>query len=448
MRFGWIVGALIFLCSSNSIRIQLARDHLLKAHRNGHDILKQESCASMSAFISQSKTTRTIWNNTQILPTNRWSQDIGHFDSRNSLILPSMTAQTQSRQRNNTNNDYSKDKQTINFSSASLSAASVLSLTTKQTRKLYFVHVGKTGGETIRRILKRACYLRMNPQSLSHCWNDFTERHNGKESQLSKQTIGAMHCNVHQPAPIMANSWLWSVRHPLERVVSWFDYMNPTNCHRDNVAACVTNKSQSGWAYDFYKVCFATMDDFAMALTGKTTTLMQPFPSASQPMDPTMTTKTMTKHSLLTTAENCTMVARKGIRGRSTWKESSHLHFNYQYYASRTIHKYVGHEIFVVRTEQLWHDLQRIEKLLGGDPRSITADEYQDRITHGSHAFAKKSKLSNKETVRILCCFLQREIVIYIQLIRQARNLDFASREMTWTHMILVSGYRGHFDEL
>ena len=94
-------------------------------------------------------------------------------------------------------------------------------------RTLMFVHVGKTGGETIKWRLSVICHQRASKRKRTRCLEQFA----GSESQLSKHTIGYMHCGAMRPRQSILNatSFLVSIRDPIDRIVSWFQYMHPKN---------------------------------------------------------------------------------------------------------------------------------------------------------------------------------------------------------------------------
>ncbi len=85
-------------------------------------------------------------------------------------------------------------------------------------RTLMFVHVGKTGGETIKWRLPVICQQRASKRKRARCFEQFA----GSESQLSKKTIGYMHCGAMRPRQSILNatSFLVSIRDPIDRIVS------------------------------------------------------------------------------------------------------------------------------------------------------------------------------------------------------------------------------------
>lgn len=232
-------------------------------------------------------------------------------------------------------------------------------------RQIFFVHVGKTGGETIRGIFKSACKYRLNRQRRGNCYR-FFENHN--KTGLSLQTFGFIHCKdvAPQNGPKEATTFLWSIRNPMDRISSWFDYSNPANYP-------TRGEKISGWAYDFYRLCYKDADAFARSL-GKQQTLDH-VPVNS------------------TTGESCSQLSWGGVNGKASF-HAGHLHYDYRFYADPTTNRFPGKEVMAVRTEYMWDDLQNIEHMLNGGV--INKEEYAT-VDHGSGSFTKKSKLSPRE---------------------------------------------------
>jgi hypothetical protein len=107
----------------------------------------------------------------------------------------------------------------------------------------------------------------------------------------------------------------------------------------------------------------------------------------------------------------------RGLGGTAT---NTHLKYNYQTYYEYTLSHYPKKEVFVIRTEHLWDDMSRLDRLLGG---SGQFDQSGHKFDHGSEKFAIKSKLSPDEK-KIFCQILSPEIAIYKDLILRASNLE------------------------
>lgn len=133
--------------------------------------------------------------------------------------------------------------------------------------RLIFVHVGKTAGETIQWRLKISCNLRKSKMLKAQCSKHFQDEKN--ESFLSRSTIGHLHCDRLRPRDSMSNAtgFLFSLRNPIHRIISWYQYMHPENCFADRPsAACNLKKDNNLWGVMFYRKCFADVNDFVRAM--------------------------------------------------------------------------------------------------------------------------------------------------------------------------------------
>lgn len=130
---------------------------------------------------------------------------------------------------------------------------------------ILFVHVGKTAGETIQWRMKISCKLRKSTLMKEECYEYFT----GEESSLSKATIGHLHCDKLRPSGSLANStaFLFSLRNPIDRITSWFQYMHPENCVPNRPSgACNLKKDNNPWGINFYQTCFPNVNDFVRSM--------------------------------------------------------------------------------------------------------------------------------------------------------------------------------------
>lgn len=165
----------------------------------------------------------------------------------------------------------------------------------KKPLRILYVHIGKTGGEWIKSQLSVICKTRKNPQVKKACLEKFQTT---SSSQLSLQTVGYFH--VHNLFPrnghALASHYLFSIRHPLTRLVSWYVYNHPRSCdpRENNSPSCKT----SDWKTKFF-TCFPTLEEF-----GK------------QPSE---------------NNDECGKVLWDGWYGRvNNVKEPNHLYWNYQ----------------------------------------------------------------------------------------------------------------------
>jgi hypothetical protein len=134
----------------------------------------------------------------------------------------------------------------------------------QKPKGVVYVHVGKTGGEWLKAQLKIVCKTRRNPNIRKDCLQrDYP-------SLLSKQTVGYIHASSiylakGQRFPKRESitddlsaftHYLFTIRHPLTRLVSWYTYNHPVSCdHREpNSPSCKTSE----WKKQFFN-CYPTV---------------------------------------------------------------------------------------------------------------------------------------------------------------------------------------------
>lgn len=262
-----------------------------------------------------------------------------------------------------------------------------------RNQSIVFVHVGKTGGETIQWRIKLSCKLRRNALMKEECFEHFQ----GEESFLSQATVGYLHCDKLKPKGSLKNStaFMVSIRNPIDRIISWFQYMHLGNCVPNRPsAACNLKKDNSPWGINFYKICFPVIDDFVKAMVVST----------------------------VKGSTGCSALALETVQGRGPEGPSNHMYFNYFYYANATIYRFPHRNVLAVRQEMLWDDLRSIESYLGGDPHR-PFERQGPTITHGSEQFRYRASLDPKLVLR-LCCAIPKEIETYKYILERAVNLD------------------------
>ena len=285
----------------------------------------------------------------------------------------------------------------------------------KRRRNVVLIHVGKTGGETVRHTLKVTCQMRQNPEQKGLCHELFS---NHTESELSRHTIGTLHCDQLSPPDCLdpATTLLWTIRNPVDRIVSWFYYMNPANCNpvEDYYStACNTNrtivatlkkkdKKGSQWAAKFFG-CFRQINTFASSLY----------------------------YSTDSSVDGCSQIAWRTLAGRAS-TSSGHAYYNYAYYWNRTLGSNHGeNEVWVIRTESLWHDMAQIEDIFKVRNRASHEPLMNQRnVTHGSEGHRQRETLSRPNRQH-LCCALGHELAIYRDLLQRESNLDEPEKRRT-----------------
>jgi Sulfotransferase family len=322
-----------------------------------------------------------------------------------------------------------------NHQTTEMSSQPVVHLTkqniSNEDRTILFVHIGKAGGETIKQILAVGCQSMLNRRRRSACFQQVPPSH------LSNHVYGYYHCyQLHTRTGFrkgqtnktnMFNTYLFNVRHPLERIQSWYNYVHPKHCVRGNHtpeaphgASATTNQPRKkpglsceahrqavenphGFVATFFQTCFPTLNDWAEAIQSVPNE-MPPSPWSAQ----------------------CRQLAMDSIHGNLNRHDdalATHLMANYRHYMHRTIHQdHPAHDVMVVRLDHLWTDLRQIDRHFfrgTGDFGNFTGTA----VTHGSRVHHAATAIPVRSR-HIFCCALQNELLLYRELIVRAINLS------------------------
>ena len=266
----------------------------------------------------------------------------------------------------------------------------------RQNRTFFFVHLGKAGGSTLTLNVRTLCNQKRNKRERRNCAKRIDSSDN--EMILSRRIIGRMHDTVWNPKSAMkrATSWLWVVRDPFDRLSSAFYAQHVENSR----SRCDHPSRRKDQGYEFYCLCFRHVQDWITELASPNET-MAVLPNSNKTV-------------------SCTELGRNMILGINRVRRA-HVNMNFGYYKKQSMNLFPSKEVAVVRTEHMWDDLQQIEHWLGGNASVNASTQVTD--THGSEKFALKSKISDPQTLQFLCCFIQSEAKIYVELIRKAVNL-------------------------
>ena len=296
-----------------------------------------------------------------------------------------------------------------------------------KNHSIYFVHIGKSGGETVKSILEFGCHARVNLERKLTCFKNLPD------SQLSKVVRGYLHCleqSRSSIAPREATAFLFTLRHPLDRTMSWFHYVHPQHCQlnqtqtrsssRQNCMALDNVQTHpDGWLAQFFHDCqFTTMARWADAL------LLE--------LQSTSTTNSNNHNN------PCYTLARTSLLGGPSHIGSmeqvplaSHLISNIRVNNEATAHRFPQTPVIIVRTESLWQDLQELDRLLGG------SGEFGGKAVENVVMNAKRSDIKStaeglsKRQTQLLCCGLQQELLAYKELLEQAVNFSLKEKQTT-----------------
>jgi hypothetical protein len=301
----------------------------------------------------------------------------------------------------------------------------------KKRRKMVFMHVGKTGGETLRRhVFQFSCRLIFNEQERTKCLRDV-----GKESVLSSVTRGICHQKHSWPTPKYvqrATDYLFTVREPIARFESWYRYSHPNNCILQpaqkeggggvamNIDGCKAKRRSilqgpASFSARFWK-CFPSIESMAEALDDPAYSS-----SSSYPPD-----------SIIHNATDCIELVRFAFLFVGV-TDLFHLTANYRYYSQMAgLEEHPDHKtVWVVRTDHLWSDAERIDKRLGGQGNFSHTQNV--RYSHGSESFRDKRGLKKDANLDRICCALWPEMVAYRSIMDRAANLNDAERIESYT---------------
>ena len=283
----------------------------------------------------------------------------------------------------------------VTQTSLSVNVDSNSTVNTRKDRNILFVHVGKAGGETIKNILEMGCKSRKNKRRREECMA------NVPHSALSNQVHGYFHCFTIEPKRFQPDTFLFNLRHPIDRAVSWYRYVHPGHCpansgRRNGKPVCIAqrqlNNDPEGWVGQFFQQCFPTVQDWAMGSTAR--------------------------------SSNCKTLASQTYDGTLSEKDvplAAHMIANLQHYVEKTVKKNPNAEILVVRTNSLWQDLKDLDIWLGGKGTFGTSEG--SAVTHGSENYNHHSPDLTEEATTQLCCALKSEIEWYRTLVQRAANL-------------------------
>jgi hypothetical protein len=320
--------------------------------------------------------------------------------------------------------------------------------------RLLYIHVGKTGGMTLDRVLRSNCKYKTKPYPIQKCFGGLLgEKNEEDELLLSKLTKRTFHIFIPKPKDLIKTYrdflFLWTVRNPISRVVSSLDMRNPGND--------VYGKGEGFWQDVFFRKCgFGTAQDLANALEflNDNDNDNRTNSTAASATNSTAATATATASATAASSHmiripkneksktlmdfDCHKFGRDTLEGHG---DKGHAMMNYAYY-SRITDSLPNNPNLVLRTEYLWEDLIQTNALLmrraddSGNDHSSGSNRRNDttwisnirnisshRETHGSEGWNIKSTLTQrgKET---FCCYLSDENQIYEDLVRSAVNLS------------------------
>ena len=296
---------------------------------------------------------------------------------------------------------------------------------------IYFIHVGKTGGitlQTIFRTIPKSATIRCRMKNSTaydgkeekddgvHDSNNLCYQPQANESQLSRHVLthfhmqnpGAPNRTVDENQWILnhTNMFLFSVRDPINRMISMYNYhrnMNYEILARQGGKVRVRPNSVF-----FFKQCFDDENGLDEVLN------------------------TLKNQSAKELTEKCKRIGLEVLLGRN-FKGGAHFKLGYRYYKKFTIDAYpTTHAVAVIRMEHMFDDLSQLDRAVGG-----TGTLQKVRYTHGSerYHFPYISYLSPSNTFT-LCCLIYEELEAYQTIILKAINLDDTQKRKTLSNLM------------
>ena len=280
--------------------------------------------------------------------------------------------------------------------------------------QFYFIHIGKAGGVTLYHSLQLIDTVDAVKCVLNNTHNgNHDERRNScyiysqrDSSQLSRHILGYYHMagiNLNDEARrwLMDNTniFLFTVRNPIDRLVSTYNY------HR----------------YEYYKTVNATSSTTAAAaaVTNKYAWFYQKcFPNGG------IDTMIDTLRQNNTKKKMCTIMGSDVLRGNNGGG-GHHFIYNYEYYKDYTINEHSTHNVTVIRTEQMWTDVIHLDQMLGGTGKQFRlAQKRGYKVTHGSGTKYEYDAGISPLNAIYLCCLIYKEMEAYQLMILKALNLN------------------------
>jgi hypothetical protein len=295
---------------------------------------------------------------------------------------------------------------------------------TNTTRVVILIEPDMTLTATIfKYFFNSGCFTMRNKEMRSNCNRGVPKTHLDK---ILKNVVQVYHPRF--GATRDANCLLFNLRHPVDRVASWYQYVHPDNCKGNSKmhVACQGKKQivndPEGWGASFFVRCFPTIEDLAESFAIQTTT-------------ETATTDANSNQT------SCNDLAYELFQ---SGKKNENVVFiemaaNLRYYHNGTLGRYPEKEVWAIRSEHILEDLNALEVLLGGEDGQYD-QEYAANVTGPLAKFMQKRTLSGKYT-KLLCCALRDELVVVNDVLHRAANFNNFLKYQAWSDTLNECGF-------
>jgi hypothetical protein len=239
-------------------------------------------------------------------------------------------------------------------------------------------------------------------------------------------------------ATAKANCLLFNLRHPVDRVVSWYKQVHPENCEGNSKSSLACQgkkqiaKDPDGWVASFFERCFPTIEDLAESFAIHSKTTIETTKTDVNAANSNQTSCNDLAYELFQSGEkNENVIA---IDAAS----------NFRYYHNKTLLKYPEKEVWVVRSENVLEDLDALEVLLGGVEGQYDL-EYAAKLTHPIEEFMRKQTVPERVT-KLLCCALRDEFVVVNDVLHRAANFNNVLKYQAWSETLHECGFGSWVD--
>lgn len=280
-------------------------------------------------------------------------------------------------------------------------------------KRVYLIHIGKAGGETIminafgigqlgrNGDIKCRMNKTINGEDDDICYDQWLSNHpKAKDSQLSRHVIGFFHMHGFAQKKKErywlqrnTNTFLFTARDPIDRLISAYNYHRRLKM---NITKYPVYKT-------FYSECFPkTFND--------------------------MVTDIITVQNY-TACKQLGLSVLRGDHVEGIWLDGGgHFQYNYKYYLNYSNSEWgINHSVAVIRTEHMWNDIITLDLMFGGLGKF---DAEGSKFSHKSEKFMNNTDIS-QSNVNFLCCFLHNEMEAYQIMILKAFNIKEAEKHET-----------------
>lgn len=265
----------------------------------------------------------------------------------------------------------------------------IIQNSTPPERDILLVHVGKTGGSSVRCILER----RFMEESCKNKNVVF-------EPTAVSQRVGAV-CHQRPCQYPKFSSIIVTVRNPVERFISWYLYMRAIY--------------RKGGSVPYARKLFNCYNN-VIAYAGD--------------LPPPELVLGKKKNSLEYNETACQEVGRKCIMGAVGCPD--HNRQGYRFYLLKLFEGDNQTTIYSIRNEYKWQDVERLNLILGGNPKSFAADAMASFSTLRKMHGLRNITLEDRPKV---CRYMCNEIDLYKQTLTRSANLHPAQVEKSFAEL-------------